>query len=529
MLVFLLHSRPVAFDKRPMNRFCLYSLVGLFCIFLVGPVSLCLAQQSTTTPDKVKNSPARAKVFSDREKTASNSFIVLKIITPDRFEVTASEVPDPNRLVFDFIGTKCRKSEPFSVFANDVVSSVRFGSHADKMRVVIDVKTPHFPFYEWKAGPKQLIIRILESGKRPEGLEKPTRSSIVSSPIPLQPTTLPTRVSTSTPEPVQSIKAAQLVSTPKSPAPSPTVTFAASPHPTLAHTQTPQLTTPKLPVSVDADAEISKDPNSDDVENLLHPVEPDSHPTISVRPIQTPTLVAGQVDGRSASSANPTPGTNTTTQPTIAPTLAPSPTQTQPPALSPTPLPVPTKAPVNKKTVAPLKTAQATATSIATRTSTASPQPTTTPTSTATTTAAASATPSPQVAVKSVMTAQPQPTITPTAVPTLPPITDFHLLNYRFDYLEPGRIPVLKLVLDKSRPQAQISKIDSKTYTIDILNCSLSRPGLALAQYPPAEFRGFLLVSSTSTDTRLTITINVESGTTLGTFVRNNEIWVKRL
>jgi hypothetical protein len=119
--------------------------------------------------------------------------------------------------------------------------------------------------------------------------------------------------------------------------------------------------------------------------------------------------------------------------------------------------------------------------------------------------------------------------MTPTAAPTQQPITDFHLLNYRFDYLEPGRIPVLKLVLDKSRPQAQISKIDSKTYTIDILNCSLSRPGLALAQYPPAEFRGFLLVSSTSTDTRLTITINVDAGTTLGTFVRNNEIWVKRL
>jgi hypothetical protein len=116
---------------------------------------------------------------------------------------------------------------------------------------------------------------------------------------------------------------------------------------------------------------------------------------------------------------------------------------------------------------------------------------------------------------------------TPTATPV--PLTDFHLIRYSFDFLEPGRIPVLKIVLDKTRPQAQISKIDSKTYTIDILNCSLSRPGLGLPQYPPAEFRGFLLVSSSSANSRLTITINVDAGTTLGTFVRNNEIWVKRL
>jgi hypothetical protein len=117
----------------------------------------------------------------------------------------------------------------------------------------------------------------------------------------------------------------------------------------------------------------------------------------------------------------------------------------------------------------------------------------------------------------------------PTAAASPAPITDFHLMKFSFDFLEPGRIPVLKIVLDKSRPQAQISKIDSKTYTIDISNCSLARPGLALPQYPPAEFRGFILVSSTSTNSRLTITINVDAGTTLGTFVRNNEIWVKRL
>jgi hypothetical protein len=481
------------------------------------------AQESTTSSDKVKTAPARAKLFSDREQTATATFIVLKIITPDKFQVTAAEVPDPNRLVFDFVGTKCRKSDPFLLFTNDVISGVRFGSHSDKMRVVIDVKTADFPFYEWKAGPKQLIIRVLESGKRPENRAQPTSALSPSSEDEIKPAIPPSPVSTTRADTTPTSTLTPIPSITNTPKPVATV-VASTP-------QTPQLTAPKLPGSTEQEQDESGNDDSYDAENLLHPVEIDSHPTISVKSLEAPTPFAQQVLTEAINTQ--TPNTPAPTAATGIPTPAPSSTRTPTPKLSPTQAPTQSKAPVLKITALPSATvkmtATLTATAAATATTTATPLPSKTPTSPASPTATATVAPSIRVVAQATETPLTQPTITPTAVPTQPPITDFHLLNYRFDYLEPGRIPVLKLVLDKSRPQAQISKIDSKTYTIDILNCSLSRPGLALAQYPPAEFRGFLLVSSTSTDTRLSITINVDAGTTLGTFVRNNEIWVKRL
>jgi hypothetical protein len=120
---------------------------------------------------------------------------------------------------------------------------------------------------------------------------------------------------------------------------------------------------------------------------------------------------------------------------------------------------------------------------------------------------------------------------TATAAPThtATAVSEYHLLDYRFEYVEESRIPVLKLLLDKSRPQAQISKVDERTYVIEVANCGLVRPSLALPQYPPSDFAGFLMVSSIASAERLTITITVDSGTTLGTFVKGSEIWVKRL
>jgi hypothetical protein len=103
------------------------------------------------------------------------------------------------------------------------------------------------------------------------------------------------------------------------------------------------------------------------------------------------------------------------------------------------------------------------------------------------------------------------------------------VMGYRFDYLNPGRIPILKINLLRTKAQAQISKVDTKTYRIVIPNCGLVAAQLALPQFPPADFIGFSMVAAQELEGRVEITITVEPGVTLGTFVRDNEIYVKRL
>jgi hypothetical protein len=103
------------------------------------------------------------------------------------------------------------------------------------------------------------------------------------------------------------------------------------------------------------------------------------------------------------------------------------------------------------------------------------------------------------------------------------------LTGYRFDYLQPGRVPVVKILLAQPRAQVQMSKVDPKTYRIVIPGCTLAGTQLALPQFPPADFSGFAMVAAQQLEDRVEITISVDPGTTIGTFVRNNEIWVKRL
>ena len=101
--------------------------------------------------------------------------------------------------------------------------------------------------------------------------------------------------------------------------------------------------------------------------------------------------------------------------------------------------------------------------------------------------------------------------------------------GYQFDYLQPGKTPVLKIKLSRDRTQAQISKVDAKTYRIIVPNSGLDSATLALPQFPPADFIGFSMVAAQEVEGQVEITVTVELGTTLGTFVRGNEIWVKRL
>jgi hypothetical protein len=110
----------------------------------------------------------------------------------------------------------------------------------------------------------------------------------------------------------------------------------------------------------------------------------------------------------------------------------------------------------------------------------------------------------------------------PTKVPTA-----FSIKGYKFEYM-PDKTPVLKILLNKPRAQAQISKVDSETYKIDIKDCGVENEDLELPQFPPHDFVGFVMVVAETVGKNVEVSISVEEDIVLGTTVQENEIWVKK-
>jgi hypothetical protein len=105
--------------------------------------------------------------------------------------------------------------------------------------------------------------------------------------------------------------------------------------------------------------------------------------------------------------------------------------------------------------------------------------------------------------------------------------TSFSVTGYRFERL-PDKTPILKILLNKPRAQAQISKVDEETYKIEIKDCGLDNEDLELPQFPPHDFVGFVMVVSETVGKNTEISVSVENNTALTTAVHDQEIWVKK-
>jgi hypothetical protein len=105
--------------------------------------------------------------------------------------------------------------------------------------------------------------------------------------------------------------------------------------------------------------------------------------------------------------------------------------------------------------------------------------------------------------------------------------TSFSITGYKFERL-PDKSPILKIILNKPRAQAQISKVDDETYKIEIKDCGLANEDLELPQFPPHDFVGFVMVVSETVGKNTEISVSVESDTALTTSVHEQEIWVKK-
>jgi hypothetical protein len=176
----------------------------------------------------------RVSVLIDREIEDTKSFIVLKISVPTDSKVNAFLLPDPPRLVVDFEGASIKKSENFAAPTNGVVKQVRLGAHSNKLRVVVDLLKTTPPEYDWKAGKRQAIIRILEE-ERAAAPVAPVVSP-ASQPTTQAPLVEPTKASPPATPTIAATNTAKVAA--------PTATTAPSFTPTAAATPTTVVATP---------------------------------------------------------------------------------------------------------------------------------------------------------------------------------------------------------------------------------------------------------------------------------------------
>jgi hypothetical protein len=333
---------------------------------------------------------------------------VVKLEAPTTMTANAFYLDTPARLVIDAAGCKTRRSEKFPGAPRSMVSAVRVGAHADKLRVVVDLSVDSKPAFTLAAGERSVTLTIRGAGTG-------SREEIVL------PTVKPTVQATAT-------------------------------------TVKPVLTLPKVPpTEVSRPAQVAQPTVVQSIVAAAPSPLGEGRGVVAEVPTTVPTPVPQASSGTAAVGEVPASGSPTSVPQVMNPA--------EPPAVVPT-------------------------------------------------------------------ATQVLPTVVPSQVVAAPTLrgTILYLLNgYRFEYLEPGRSPVLKIILNKARANAQISKVGSRAYKIVISSCGISGRGLDLPQFPPADFIGFVMVAAKLVEDKTEITISVEQGVTLGTFVRQNEIWVKRL
>ena len=145
------------------------SLLGavLCVVMMFGTVAgSSISAYAQSNPSTI-SSKEKVSIIVDRELVAGQSFLLVKIVTPENAKVESFALSGPPRIVVDFVGLKLKKSEDLNAPKNGVIKQFRLGAHPDKLRVVIDLLTTDTPTYEWKAGARQAILRIAESGKAP--------------------------------------------------------------------------------------------------------------------------------------------------------------------------------------------------------------------------------------------------------------------------------------------------------------------------------------------------------------------------
>ena len=469
------------------------------------------AQSSAESTATTVTSKQKVTVIIDRERATNQTFLLLKITVPEDAQVESFPLTDPARIVVDFKGVKIKTSENLVPPKNGVLKMIRLGAHADKLRVVLDLSTTDAPQYDWRAGARQATLRITES----------TQASAA---------------------PQATKEQAEVAKTPEVTAPE-----------SIAQKQPPtSQTTPQISPQQAAPPALTPAPTSAGT-----PI-PTSKPTVV--PTKAPTKAPPTLTPTSLPSLTPTRQPSLT--PTTAPTKMPSPPPTTistPPPAQPESIGVSKTEPKlpdlsDKELEEALDKEVAKATEALERGESLpenlefegedlvdvpaedgedldlseEKQPATAEKDSAENKSAAlitkdlPTTATNQAPVKS----DPAGGLRANSIPA-PPVTDFTVQSAEYSFLEPDHKEAFRVSLSKPGAQAQMSKVDPTTYKVVIQRCGLANLGLALPQYPPADFKGILAVTPKIEGDTVEITAQVEQGASLTTLIRDREVWIK--
>ena len=449
------------------------------------------------------SSKQKVTIIIDRERTPERTLLLLKIMVPQDAKVESFALENPARIVVDFHGVSIKTSENLVPPQNAVIKMIRLGAHADKLRIVLDLSTPNAPQYEWRGGARQATLRIVESGAAPA----------------VAPVAPPPQSATPT----------------KAPTPPAVVSVAPTP-PAAEPTKVPATPTASKPTSV-----------------------PTAQPTVtpSRKPSLTPTSTR---TGTPTITPTTTPTSTPTRTATVAPTRAPTPPPTTAPTIQPTvESRATTKAPklpdmTDKELEEALDKEVAKAARALERgeeltdladldgedlvdvTEQDIEEPDTIGEKPPTVQPAAPTNKAAGIVTKDLKSGTTvQPTTKPDTLGGLranpippPPVTDFTVQRAEFSFLEPDHKEAFRITLSRAGAQAQMSKVDPSTYKVVITKCGLANLGLALPQYPPADFKGILASTPKVEGASVEITIQVEEGVSLTTLTRDKELWIKR-
>lgn len=454
------------------------------------------AQSSQETAATTVTAKNKVKVIIDRERSANQTILLLKITVPEDAVVESFPLTDPARIVVDFKGLKIKTSENLMPPKNGVVKMIRLGAHADKLRVVLDIATSGVPQYEWRSGARQATLRIVESTQgsaAPEAVTQPAQLS-------------PAPANTE-----QKPAATAVVAATPTPAATPIPTVVATVAPTKQPTQAPPTLTPTHAPTL----------------------TPTRQPTLT--PTTPPTKIP---------VAPPTAALTATLPPPAAKEEPAGANKTEPklPDMSDKELEEALDKEVARATEALERGEQlpenlefegedlvdVPADDDGDLDLSEEKQPATTPKEAAANKSAAlitkdlptSATNQPPVKADAAGELRANP------IPP-PPITDFTVQSAEYSYLEPDHKEAFRVSLSKPGAQAQMSKVDPTTYKVVIQKCGLANLGLALPQYPPADFKGILAVTPKVEGDTVEITAQVEEGASLTTLMRDREVWIK--
>jgi hypothetical protein len=440
------------------------------------------AAGATTVTSKQK-----VNVIIDRERTPDRTWLLLKILVPQDAKVESFALENPARIVVDFVGVSIKTSENLVPPKNGVIKMIRLGAHAEKLRIVMDLSTPTAPQYEWRGGARQATLRILESVNVGEPTKVPQAVPATATPVPpapqitAPPTTAPTSASTTVPT-VQAT--ATSTSTPTiSPTHTPTVTPTATPTlvPTKVATVAPTMTHTAVPT-----------------------VPPTVAPTVEQRAAKTEPKLPEMTEQELEEALDKEVAR--ASQALERGEELPDPVEAEGEDLVEVPVEDVEDVDLSEEKDLGAKAKEQNSKSAALVTKDL---------------------PTGVTDQKAPAPSEPAGGLRSNAIPA-PPVTEFTVQRAEFSFLEPEHKEAFRISLSKAGAQAQMSKVDPTTYKLAIPKCGLANLGLALPQYPPADYKGILAVSPKVEGDTVEITVQVEEGVSLSTLMRDKELWIKR-